>query len=143
MFALCLFRNGVGQKWSQTRQAVSIPAYILDDGAWKVRQPRKQKVRNSQIFCYGNAEFLGCNEKTNRPHWSAVKPVDDVDENREKIKSIVKTVIFCGQNNIPLRGKRDDNPDNSNLQGNFQARLEFSIDSGDVKFKEHLENFNK
>ncbi|CAH3036679.1 unnamed protein product, partial [Porites lobata] len=23
----------------------------------------------------------------------------------DKMKSIVKTVIFCGQNNIPLRGK--------------------------------------
>ena len=65
-----------------------------------------------------------------------------IDENREKMKSIVKTVIFCGQNNIPLRGKRDDNPDDSNLQGNFQALLEFRIDSGDVKLKEHLENLN-
>ena len=46
-------------------------------------------------------------------------------------KSIVKTVIFCGQNNIPLRGKRDDNPDDSNLQGNFQALLDLCIDSGD------------
>ena len=27
------------------------------------------------------------------------------------MKSIMKTVIFCGQNNIPLREKRDDNPD--------------------------------
>ncbi|XP_068703325.1 52 kDa repressor of the inhibitor of the protein kinase-like [Montipora foliosa] len=63
-----------------------------------------------------------------------------IDENREKMKSIVKTVIFCGQNNIPLRGKRDDNPDDRNLQGNFQALLEFRIDSGDLKLKEHLEN---
>ena len=63
-----------------------------------------------------------------------------IDENREKMKMKMKmkTVIFCGQNNIPLRGKRDDNPDNSNLQGNFQALLEFRIDSGDVKLKEHL-----
>ena len=56
------------------------------------------------------------------------------------MKLIVKTVIFCGQNNIPLRGKRDDNPDDSNLQGNFQALLEFRIDSGDVKLEERLEN---
>ena len=56
------------------------------------------------------------------------------------MKSIVKTVIFCGQNNIPLRGKRDDNPDDRNLQGNFQALLEFRIDSGDLKLNEHLEN---
>ena len=59
------------------------------------------------------------------------------------MKSIVKTVIFCGQNNIPLRGKRDDNADDSNLHGNFQALLEFRIDSGDVKLEEHLENAPK
>ena len=64
----------------------------------------------------------------------------NIDENREKIKSIVKTVVFFGQNNIPLREKGDDNPDDGNLQGNFQALLEFRIDSGDVKLKEHLEN---
>ena len=52
----------------------------------------------------------------------------------------MKTVIFCGQNNIQLRGKRDDNRDDNNLQGNFQTLLEFRIDSGDVKLKEHLEN---
>ena len=59
------------------------------------------------------------------------------------MKSIVKTVIFCGQNNIPLRGKRDDNADDSNLHGNFQALLEFRIDSDDVKLKEHHENAPK
>ena len=63
-----------------------------------------------------------------------------VRENREKMKSIVKTVIFCGQNNIPLRGRRDDCPDNHRLQGNFQALLAFRIDSGDETLKEHLEN---
>ena len=50
-----------------------------------------------------------------------------IDENREKMKSIVKTVIFCGQNNIPLSGKRDDNPDDSNLQGNFQPSWKHSF----------------
>ena len=32
LFALCLFRNGVWQKWRQIRQTVPIPAYILDNG---------------------------------------------------------------------------------------------------------------
>ena len=77
MFAFYLFRNEVWQKWCQTGLAVSIAAYVLDDGAWKVRQPCKRKVRNSYIFCYGYAEFLGCNEKANRRHlhWSAVNPM--------------------------------------------------------------------
>ena len=62
-----------------------------------------------------------------------------IKENREKMKSIVKTIILCGQNNIPLRGKRDDSSDNELLQGNFQTFLKFRIDSGDEKLKEHFE----
>ena len=54
------------------------------------------------------------------------------------MKSIVK-IVFCGQNNIPLMGKRDDNPDDSNLQGTFQAPLESRIDSGDVRTFLHFE----
>ena len=34
--------------------------------------------------------------------------VKQVAENREKIKSILKTVILCGHQNLPLRGHRDD-----------------------------------
>ena len=69
LFALCLFQNGVWQKWCQTKQAVSIPAHILDDSGWKVRRPFERKVRNSQIFRHGNVEFLGCNEKANHRIW--------------------------------------------------------------------------
>ena len=55
-------------------------------------------------------------------------------------KPLESSECFCAQNNILLREKRDDNHDDSNLQGNFQALLEFCIDSGDVKPKENLEN---
>lgn len=51
-----------------------------------------------------------------------------VMENREKLKSIVKTVILFGRQNIPLRGHRDDssNYDNEDC-GNFQALLSFRV----------------
>ena len=65
---------------------------------------------------------------------------EQIRKNREIMKSIVKTVLFCGQNNIALRGRRDDNPDNRGLQGNFQALLDFRVDSGDEQLKQHLEN---
>src|SRR5205807_343662 len=29
-------------------------------------------------------------------------------ENRKRLTPIIKTIILCGQNNIPLRGHRDD-----------------------------------
>lgn len=41
---------------------------------------------------------------------------------------------------MPLRGARDDNPDDETLQGNFQALLAFRVDSGDKTLKEHIEN---
>ena len=61
-----------------------------------------------------------------------------IQQNREKMRSIIKTVVFCGHN--VLRGARDDNPDDETLQGNFQALLAFRVDSGDKTLQEHFEN---
>ena len=55
---------------------------------------------------------------------------EQINRNRE---------IFCGKNNIALRGTRDFNPRNASLSGSFQALLEFRIDSGDQTLKHHLE----
>ena len=63
-----------------------------------------------------------------------------IQENREKIKSIIKTVVLCGQNAILLRGEQDDNPDNETLTGKFQALLAFRVDNGDAILQQHLEN---
>ena len=62
-----------------------------------------------------------------------------INRNREILKSLFKTIIFCGKNNIALRGTRDDDPRNPSLSGNFQALLEVRIDSGDQTLKHHLE----
>ena len=63
-----------------------------------------------------------------------------IAKNRQIVKSLFKTVILCGRNNFALRGRRDDDPSNESLQGNFQALLTFRIDSGDILLREHLEN---
>ena len=55
------------------------------------------------------------------------------------MSSLFKTVLFCDRNNIALRGTRDDDPSNESLQGNFQALLNFRVDSGDTVLQEHLE----
>ena len=52
-------------------------------------------------------------------------------ENRKIITSIVKTVIFCASNNIPLRGHSED-------KGNFMKLLQFRIDAGDEELKKHF-----
>ena len=64
-----------------------------------------------------------------------------VEENRKKLASIAKAVIFCGHQNISLRGYRDDSKhtvENAKNTGNFQALLYFGIDAGDKVLEEHF-----
>ena len=55
---------------------------------------------------------------------------------------IIKTVLFCGRHNLPLRGDRDDGPlkvgsdgqfQTDFNEGNFRALCTFRVDSGDFK----------
>ena len=67
---------------------------------------------------------------------------------------IVKTLILCSRQNIPLRGNRDNaslkfkdgipilKQDDYKL-GNFNSLLLFRMDAGDDLLKEHLEKSNK
>lgn len=59
------------------------------------------------------------------------------------MRSIVETIIFCGQQGIPLRGHRDDHTcmdtDPFANHGNFLALLQFRIQAGDVALSEHLQ----
>ena len=60
-----------------------------------------------------------------------------IARNRETLKSLFKTIILCGKN-IGIE-RRDDDPTNVALTGNFQALLEFRVDSGDQTLKQHLD----
>ena len=58
--------------------------------------------------------------------------------------SITKTVILAGKQNLPLRGHRDDSQHYASPNpGNFQAFLDFRVDSGDTKLKQHFETGKK
>jgi hypothetical protein len=59
------------------------------------------------------------------------------------LSSVVKCVVLCGKQNLPLRGHRDDSQhieDNNINSGNFQALINFRVDSGDDNLKNYLEN---
>lgn len=74
-------------------------------------------------------------------------------ENRIKLTPIIKTILFCGRNGLPLRGHRDTDPFHFNLsekengmlreEGNFRQLLRFRLDSGDQILKQHLETASK
>lgn len=71
-----------------------------------------------------------------------------IEGNRKRLVPIIKTIIFCGHNNLPLRGHRDDgtlNIDSALVgsQGIFRSLLAFRIDSGDKELTNHINNCKK
>ena len=69
---------------------------------------------------------------------------EGISTNRQKLSSIMKTILFCGRQNIVLRGHRDSaldierDVDDSQNHGNFVALLNFRIDAGDSVLEQHL-----
>jgi len=69
-----------------------------------------------------------------------------VEENRNRLKPIVESIIFLGRQNIPFRGHRDhgnffenDLEKNSIVnKGNFRELLHYRINSGDSILEKHL-----
>ncbi|XP_067625787.1 uncharacterized protein [Eurosta solidaginis] len=69
-----------------------------------------------------------------------------IKNNGEKLILIIKTIILCGRENIPLRSHRDDGSLEANSsyehgEGNFRALLKFRVDAGDMILQEHAEKF--
>ena len=65
-----------------------------------------------------------------------------IAKNKQKLKSIVETILLCGRQEIALRGHRDDwnhvkEVPHANT-GNFIALLQFTAASGDKILADHL-----
>lgn len=106
--------------------------------------------KNSMVFVQN---FMETYNETNK---SIINVIDSahcrqVEDNKNRLRPIIKTIIFCGKQNIGLRGHRDDgniynnepvNDSNSivsNNDGNFRNLLRFRIEAGDTALKNHLE----
>ena len=66
-----------------------------------------------------------------------------IQKNRAILKSVLKVIIFCGKQNISLRGSCEAISPVSFSQfainpGSFQALLQFRIVSGDEVMKDHF-----
>ena len=65
--------------------------------------------------------------------------VAQIEYNRKVLRSIVSSVIFCGKQNIALRGHMESSTDNnSKNRGNFLALLDFRAEGGDEIIAKHL-----
>ncbi|KAH0814367.1 hypothetical protein GEV33_008425 [Tenebrio molitor] len=72
-----------------------------------------------------------------------------MEENRNRLRPIVETIIFLGRQNLAFRGHRDDGSifhnisDESDVsvnEGNFRELLKYRISAGDKKLEEHLQS---
>ena len=63
-----------------------------------------------------------------------------IQKNHEILQSILKVIIFCGKQNISLRGHRESMSSNASQgnPGNFISLLHLRMDAGDVVLKEHF-----
>ena len=66
-----------------------------------------------------------------------------IQANRKIIESLLKVIVFCGKQNIALRGHRCEDNDvlmaeNDGNPGNFLALVKFGMESGDVVLQKHI-----
>lgn len=66
----------------------------------------------------------------------------EIDKNRQKLHSVIKTVILCGRQGLPLRGHRDYGnislEETAENEGNFRALIRFRAESGDENLKDDV-----
>lgn len=111
----------------------------------------KDSVLQNHDKCqyHKDAMLLGSQfaENVTNPKESIQCKIYDLNErqyetNSHILQSIVKTILLCGKQNIPLRGHRDDSTSEAPNKGNFLAILNLLADSDDI-LKNHLENAKK
>ena len=88
----------------------------------------------------GNAASNSIDNPTSTLHYTlSVTNKEMYDNNMKILKFIVRTIVFCGKQNIALRGHRDDNTSTATNQGNFRALLQLLAESN-AELHEHLES---
>jgi len=68
----------------------------------------------------------------------------EIQENRAAIRPIIETILFCAEEELPLRGKNDSGPLSlekpKSKDGKLRALLRFRANSGDNALKNHVIN---
>ena len=71
-----------------------------------------------------------------RPETSITSIIDNkaarhIAKNRKLLRIIISCIVFCGKQNIAVRGHNESLSDEGNNPGNFLALLKFRTDAGD------------
>ena len=134
-----LFGMRSGHNSGKLSKLFTEPLTLWTSAASKLRDhEEKSKLHQWSVLPWKTME-----NKSLPVHQFAYKGLQNrIRQNREKLKPILKTVILCGQENIPLQGHRDDSQHYSAGESvsKFQRLLDFRIDSGDKVLENHFRN---
>ena len=111
----------------------------------KVRVSERCKMHHSAVAAMGNFMLIKRREATAINIKLSQVRNGRIQQNREKLIPIIKTVAFCGRQNIAFRGHRDDETleETTWNKSNFCTCLDFSIDSGDTVLQHQFDTAPK
>jgi len=92
-------------------------------------------------------DFLDRNQKSSKEIINLMRTqrMQQITENRERLKPIIECIIFLGRQNLAFRGHRDQGKLNTNIdllptnEGYFRQLLKLKIASGDKILEKHLQ----
>ena len=107
----------------------------------KVTLQEHDQQHTHKIASMTAVDFVSCMEKgaLSVQHQLRSQSRATVSRNRCVVRSILKTIVFCGKQMIPLRGHREHSEGSDMNRGNFLALLEFRKDAGDSVLEDHFE----
>jgi hypothetical protein len=98
-----------------------------------LRGHEKTKYHNDALLKVENfLKTMRCPAKSISSMIDSAK-IAQIEYNRKVLRSIISCIIFCGKQNIALRGHREHNNEEcaGNNTGNFLSLLKFRVEAGD------------
>ena len=141
---VCCFFGGASSEKNSSKieRLVKVPITFWTSASTKLKDHHmkssvhKSATLKSEEFC----KVMKSKQKSISEQLNSAL-ASQVQRNREKLYSIVKTILFCGRQNIAIRGHRES--ESSTNPGNFREWLSFRIESGDHLLQDHLCNAPK
>ena len=126
-------------------QLVNTPLTNFARAATTLSEHAKQSTHLKSVTAMAEAELRFRHSAPSIVQQLSSQTSQILSQNREKLTSIIKTVVFCAKQNISLRGHRSESGwsvsggENSvGNPGNFLALLRFRAESGDTALLNHF-----
>lgn len=139
-------RREAGVNDTKLGKLVSKPLKTYKKGIETITHHENTKYHRANVAASQNFLMVMAGKSLDVVDQIRSQKMKTVEENRQKLIPIIKTVILCGMQNKPLRGHRDDGNlelESFCAEGNFRALLKFRIDSGDEVIRNHIQTCAK